>query len=105
MTVHARFYGHVIRITPDTISRLQTLLSEFEITTDDSTLDFAYEGVYIDPDHYIQEIATNIPESAEAHLDFIDPLDWIIERTLIKAGQIETKRFCLNDVMERYNME
>jgi hypothetical protein len=105
MTVHARFYGHVIRIAPDVVSRLQTLLGEFEVTTKGAVLDFAHEGACIDPEHYVQEIAAIIPPSAEAHLDFIDPLEWTMERTLIKEGRINTKRVSLNDVLERYNME
>jgi len=105
LTVPARFYGHVIRITDDTAAELKTLLADFEITTEETVLDFAYEGQYIDSDHYLDEIVSIIPKSAEAHIDFIDNQEWIMERTLIREGQIHTKRVSLNDVLERYNME
>lgn len=105
MTVPVRFYGHVIRISHETIDELKMLLSGFEMTTEDAVLDFAYEGVCIDPDHYLERIASIIPPSAEAHIDFIDNQDWIMERTLIKEGTVNTKRVSLNDVLERYNME
>lgn len=105
MTVPARFYGHVIRISDETAEALKTLLADFEISTEKSLLDFAYEGQCIDPDHYLEEIASIIPESAEAHIDFIDNQEWIMDRTLIKDGRVHTKRISLNDVLERYNME
>lgn len=97
-------YGRLRPVSREDFTRLAGLLPEDAATLDEKdprgpTLDIEHVGRWFDPQPYLDATAV-LAGKVEAHLDYIDLVDWTIRRLELAPGGWEGPERNLDDILE-----
>lgn len=95
-----RVYGDVYGLSIEGFERLRGEIPFDQIEYADGVLRVDHEGKYIDVESFIEAVQREMEPGGWAHVDFIDHVDWVVQRYVIGKDAVQVKTVGPNEVLE-----
>ncbi len=106
MAEHVRVYGDFHRITPEIYEQIKDSIPFDQVEYDgNDVLRVDHEGKYLYIDDFIETISDLLPEGGYGHVEYIDQLEWEVNRITITPGKIEEKLVKVDNVVDAHQRE
>ncbi|MBN2140147.1 MAG: hypothetical protein JW718_03980 [Desulfovibrionaceae bacterium] len=100
-----RVYGDIHGLSEQAFEEVRGGLPFTKVVYKDRVLSVDYEGVYIDIEGFLQDMARLMDKDGQGKVDFIDHVDWKLIRYVLENGGYKGREVKLNNVMEPLNQE
>lgn len=95
-----RAYGQVESASPATLFALQATLPDDAARVDADSLEIDHEGVFFDPEDFLEAAAVLLAPGEGGHLDLFDEDERRLTRFELAHGGHSAKTFRYDDILE-----
>lgn len=100
-----RVYGDFHRLPPESFDKIKDSIPFDQVDYNGDVLRVDHEGMFLDVDDFLEEIATLLGPGGYGSLDYIDHVEWEVTRYTIKDGQIKSKVIPADNVLDAHQRE
>ena len=105
MAEDVRVYGDLHRIAQDVYDQIKDSMPFEQVEYDGDVLRVDHEGHYLYIDDFLETIRDLLPEGGYGHVEYIDQLEWEVNRITITPGKIEEKLVKVDNVVDAHQRE
>jgi len=105
MAEDVRVYGDFHRITQEIYDQLKDSIPFDQVEYDGDVLRVDHEGPYLYIDDFLETIRDLLPEGSYGHVEYIDQLEWEVNRITITPGEIKEKLIKVDNVVDAHQKE